>query len=276
MVYNKIKELTKKIEMESKKLDKKIKDIEKVKLSITKDLKKNVKELKNTQLKKLQEERKNITNKVKEMKTDLINAKKEMNKKVINKEIDTKLKEISTTKKHIDKTAKKIMIMMSSYNKIANDKLISILNEVKEEDLKKDTGAFFKSIHNIFVHIIECDIYLFRIFRKYSNKKNIVNEEILSYLNNNFELNKEIKNNFKELINIRKKLDDIIIAIISSIDNFNPTLKIETKKSNIEIKKSRYQSIMHILNHSTHHRGEISALLDQMGYKNDYSNLMNI
>ena len=78
------------------------------------------------------------------------------------------------------------------------------------------------------------------------------------------------------LINIRKKLDDIIIAIIQSIDNFNPTLKIETKKSNIEIKKSRYQSIMHILNHSTHHRGEISTLLDQMGYKNDYSNLMNI
>ena len=38
MIESQIKELTRKIEMESKKLDRKIRDIEKIKLSITKDL----------------------------------------------------------------------------------------------------------------------------------------------------------------------------------------------------------------------------------------------
>ena len=273
MIESKVKELTKKIEMESKKLDKKIKDIEKIKASITKDLKKNVKELKTKQLKKLQEEKKNITDKVKQMKTNLINAKKESVEKGVNKKIAVSKKAIED-KKPIDKTAKKIMNMMALYNKNANLNLIEILKNVKEEDMKKDTGAYFKSIYGIFVHIIQCDMYFFNMYRKYSNKKNIPNEEILTYLNNDFSLKIDIDKDFKTFIDIREKLDDVIIAIVNSIDDFSISGKITIP--NREIKKSRYHLIMHELNHDTHHRGEISVLLDQMGYKNDYSNLLTI
>ena len=273
MIESKVKELTKKIEMESKKLDKKIKDIEKMKSSITKDLKKNVKELKTKQLKKLQEEKKNITDKVKAMKSDLINAKKESAAKGVNKKIAAS-KNASADKKPVDKTAKKIMNMMALYNKNANLKLIEILKTVKEEDLKKDTGAYFKSIYGIFVHIIQCDMYFFNIYRKYSNKKTIANEELLKYLNEDFSFNKDIEKDFKTLIDVRLKLDDVIIAIVNSIDDFNIAGKVVLP--NTEVKKSRYHLIMHELNHNTHHRGEISALLNQMGYDNDYSNLITI
>ncbi|WP_297204816.1 DinB family protein [uncultured Brachyspira sp.] len=273
MIESKVKELTKKIEMESKKLDKKIKDIEKIKSSITKDLKKNVKELKTKQLKKLQEEKKNITDKVKEMKNNLINAKKETASNRVNKKIEIS-KKAATDKKPIDKTAKKIMNMMALYNKNANLNLIEILKNVKEEDMKKDTGAYFKSIYGIFVHIIQCDMYFFNMYRKYSNKKTILNEELLTYLNDDFTFNKDIEKDFQTLIDIRTKLDDVIIAIINSIDDFNITGKVMLP--DLEVKKSRYHLIMHELNHNTHHRGEISVLLDQMGYKNDYSNLLTI
>ena len=70
------------------------------------------------------------------------------------------------------------------------------------------------------------------------------------------------------------KLDDVIIAIVNSIDDFNIAGKVVLP--NTEVKKSRYHLIMHELNHNTHHRGEISALLNQMGYDNDYSNLITI
>ena len=276
MMEAQIKELTRKIEMESKKLDRKIRDIEKIKSSITKDLKKNVKELKAKQLKKLQEEKKNITDKVKQMKTNLINAKKEDTTKQVSKRIEDskKLKENQTVKKPIDKTAKKMMNLMALYNKNANEELIEVLLKVKEDDLKKETGAYFKSIYGIFKHMIQCDMYFFGIFRKYSNKKNIANEEVLTYLNNDFSFNRDIDKDLKTLIEVREKLDDVIIAIINSIDNFNISGKVVVP--NKEVKKPRYHLIMHELNHSTHHRGEISVLLDQMGYKNDYSNLMTI
>lgn len=276
MMEAQIKELTRKIEMESKKLDRKIRDIEKIKSSITKDLKKNVKELKAKQLKKLQEEKKNITDKVKQMKTNLINAKKDDTTNKVSKRIEDskKLKENQTVKKPVDKTAKKMMNLMALYNKNANEELIEVLLNVKEDDLKKETGAYFKSIYGIFKHMIQCDMYFFCIFRKYSNKKNIANEEVLTYLNNDFSFNRDIDKDLKTLIDVREKLDDVIIAIINSIDNFNISGKVVVP--NKEVKKPRYHLIMHELNHSTHHRGEISVLLDQMGYKNDYSNLMTM
>ena len=76
------------------------------------------------------------------------------------------------------------------------------------------------------------------------------------------------------LFDIRKKLDDIIIDIINSIDDYNVIMKIDFADD--VVKKPIYHIIMHELNHNTHHRGEISAMLDMMGYTNDYSNLITI
>ena len=276
IINNHIKELTRKIEMESKKLDKKIKDIEKIKTSITKDLKKNVKELKNKQLKKLQEEKKNITDKVKQMKSNLINAKKDSTTKGVDEKIENKKneKDTSLNKKPADKTAKRIMNMMALYNKNANEELIKILERIEEDELMTETGAYFKSIYGILRHILQCDIYFFGVYRKYSNKRNIENEELLTYLNSDFSFKHDIDSDLTRLIDVRRKLDKVIIDIVNSIDDFSVRAKITIP--NNEIRKTRYQLIMHALNHAAHHRGEISVLLDQMGYDNDYSNLLTI
>ncbi|WP_300702531.1 DinB family protein [uncultured Brachyspira sp.] len=281
MIDKRIKELTRKIEMESKKLDKKIKDIEKIKSSITKDLKKNVKELKNRQLSRLQEEKKNINNKVKEMKYNLLNAKKESTENKVNKRIEKAKKRIEENKKRIeedkenkkpaDKTVKKIMNMMALYNKRANDELIDILETLKDRELKKENGAYHKSIYETFIHILKIDIYLFKVYRKYSNKKNINDKDIFNYFDDDLNFNKDV--DFQTIIEIRKKLDNIILSVINSIENFNSSGKVIMM--NTEIKNPIYHIIMHSFNHSTHHRGEISAMLDQMGHRNDYSNLLN-
>ena len=86
--------------------------------------------------------------------------------------------------------------------------------------------------------------------------------------------NKPIDANLDTLFDTRKKLDDIIIDVINSIDDYNVIIKIDFADDTI--KKPIYHIIMHELNHSTHHRGEISAMLDMMGYVNDYSNLITI
>lgn len=272
MIDNKVKELTRKIETESKKLDKKIKDIEKIKSSITKDLKKNVKELKTNQLKKLQEEKKNITDKVKEMKSNLLNAKKEITTGKVEKKIEEKKQNIENNKKPIDKTAKKIMNAAALYNKNANKELINILENIK--DSKKENDSDLKSINEIFMHTIQCDMHFFKVYRKYSSKKKIENEYILNYINEDFTFNENIDKDLNSLIDIRMKLDDIIIAVINSIEDFNIAGKIIIY--NKEIKKPRYNLIMYAFNHSTHYRGVISVMLNKMGIISDFSNLIKM
>lgn len=279
MRSHKINLLEKKINSELNRLNKKSEEIEILKSSIISNLNKNLKELKSKKLKQLREEKKLIYDNLLELRKNFSEIKKEYkeNKKKNNHKKTNKEKpEVS---ENIIKTitSKRVLTLMAEYNRKANRMLISIFRDIQkinESDLYKETGSYFKSLINSFTHIIKTDIYFFSILRKYSNKKIIANEEILTYLNDNFLFNKPIDANLDTLFDTRKKLDDIIIDIINSIDDYNVIIKIDFADD--MVKKPIYHIIMHELNHNTHHRGEISAMLDMMGYVNDYSNLITI
>lgn len=268
MLEEKLKKLSKLLGEEAKKLDKKAKEIENTKLSITKTMKKNTSDIKKKHLKKLQDERKKILEKVKKMRTELSKVKRDFEK---SKKTVISKKSVANIKLE-DKTAKKVMKLLATYNKMANDGLISILLNVKDEDMKKDNGSFFKSILGTFNHILACDIYFFKTFRKYSNKSSIPNEDLLLCLNEDWTFKNGVDKDIRALFGTRKKMDDLMIDIVSSIDDFNVIGEVIVPGK--KVKKSRYHLVLHEINHDTHHRGEISAMLDQLGYKNDYSNLL--
>lgn len=278
MIDHKINLLEKKINSELNRLNKKSEEIDILKSSIISNLNKNLKELKSKKLKKLREEKKLIYDNLLELRNDFSEIKKEYKKTKKNnqKKSDKDKSEIS---ENIIKTitSQRVLTLMAEYNRKANRMLISIFRDIQkinESDLYKETGSYFNSLINSFNHIIKTDIYFFSILRKYSSKKIIANEEILTYLNDNFLFNKPIDANLDTLFDTRKKLDDIIIDVINSIDDYNVIIKIDFADDTI--KKPIYHIIMHELNHNTHHRGEISAMLDMMGYVNDYSNLITI
>lgn len=278
MIDHKINLLEKKINSELNRLNKKSEEIDILKSSIISNLNKNLKELKSKKLKQLREEKKLIYDNLLELRNDFSEIKKEYKKTKKNnqKKSDKDKSEIS---ENIIKTitSQRVLTLMAEYNRKANRMLISIFRDIQkinESDLYKETGSYFNSLINSFTHIIKTDIYFFSILRKYSSKKIITNEEILTYLNDNFLFNKPIDANLDTLFDTRKKLDDIIIDVINSIDDYNVIIKIDFADDTI--KKPIYHIIMHELNHNTHHRGEISAMLDMMGYVNDYSNLITI
>lgn len=280
MIDHKINLLEKKINSELNRLNKKSEEIEILKSSIINNLNKNLKELKSKKLKQLREEKKIIYDNLLELRKDFSEIKKEYkktNKKNNHKKANNK-EELEISENIIKTiTSQRVLTLMAEYNRKANRMLISIFRDIQkinEKDLYKETGSYFKSLINTFTHIIKTDIYFFSILRKYSNKAVIANEEILTYLNDNFLFNKPIDANLDTLFDTRKKLDDIIIDIINTIDDYNVIMKIDFADD--MVKKPIYHIIMHELNHNTHHRGEISAMLDMMGYVNDYSNLITI
>ena len=280
MINHKINLLEKKINSELNRLNKKSEEIEILKSSIINNLNKNLKELKSKKLKQLREEKKIIYDNLLELRKDFSEIKKEYkktNKKNNHKKANNK-EELEISENIIKTiTSQRVLTLMAEYNRKANRMLISIFRDIQkinESDLYKETRSYFKSLINSFTHIIKTDIYFFSILRKYSSKKIIANEEILTYLNDNFLFNKPIDANLDTLFDTRKKLDDIIIDIINSIDDYNVIIKIDFADD--MLKKPIYNIIMHELNHNTHHRGEISAMLDMMGYINDYSNLITI
>ena len=73
----------------------------------------------------------------------------------------------------------------------------------------------------------------------------------------------------------RGKLDDFIIAYAEKLpdDIFHKTLS-RTTRSGEKMDRTVYKAMAHFFNHQTHHRGQISNILDWMNIENNYSNMI--
>lgn len=169
---------------------------------------------------------------------------------------------------------KEVLQLMAEYNKAANSGMMAILEKLPGESLKKDAGIFFKSIEGTFEHILACDVIFFGIFREYAPDPASFNDPVFTLLADGASLKPEAKKDTASLFALRKKMDDIIIRIIGAIEDFSSEGSVPVPGQIVT--KRRYQLILHELNHDTHHRGQIAAVLDQMNVRNDFSNLLTI
>lgn len=167
---------------------------------------------------------------------------------------------------------KEIMLYYANCNKLINEKLIQVVkgNIAEPYDLNLK-GYFFKTLGAIFDHLFSSDMIWMRAF--------------LSIENYGFDLEKEIGQvpkygadvfrGFDEYIIQRVRLDNFILNFVSCIDGdfLKQTVYRKTIKGNI-LERIAFKAMVHFFNHQTHHRGQISAILDEMNIENNYSNMI--
>lgn len=143
--------------------------------------------------------------------------------------------------------------MMAEYNVWMNQKLYAICAEIPDEVRKADRGAFFKSIHGTFNHLLFGDrIWMGRLTQTPFAAS--VNDELYS--------------DFVELRQEREITDRQILDWVDQLssEQLNQSL---TYTSAID-RKTRtlpvWFVVTHLFNHQTHHRGQLTTLLSQLGY----------
>lgn len=73
----------------------------------------------------------------------------------------------------------------------------------------------------------------------------------------------------------RKRMDARIIAVCAGLQSADLSLVITYKgHDGDEVSQPRWQCLLHMFNHETHHRGQVAQVLDAAGIPNDYSNLV--
>lgn len=143
--------------------------------------------------------------------------------------------------------------LMAEYNKWMDDKIYAVCGEIPDNARKKDMGAFFKSIHGTLNHIYYGDIAWLERLRdnKFTPRK----------------LGADIFNDFDELRAAQEKTD---IEIIDWAKTLTPEYLSSTYDyvSNVEgFKRTlpRWVLAAHMFNHQTHHRGQVTTLIKQLG-----------
>ncbi|HUX13944.1 MAG TPA: DinB family protein [Spirochaetia bacterium] len=172
-------------------------------------------------------------------------------------------------------TLKDHFILLARYNGAVNGKMYDILGELSDEKRKKETGAYFRSIHGILNHLIVSDLTWLRRYHAWHTDSVVLDDERVDHAN--LAWGRDMYEQFAELRTGRKEVDNILSAWIAEL----PETRYEEilRYTNTAGEARQYivwQTIDHLFNHQTHHRGQISEILDEMEVEHDYSNILTI
>jgi len=142
---------------------------------------------------------------------------------------------------------------MGAYNCWMNRRLYDVCAELPDAERKRDRGAFFRSIHGTLNHVLVADkIWLGRFegepFRVQS-------------------LDQELHGGFDDLRAERESTDRRIEAWAAGLTDeaLRGTLRYTSIVDPAERTLPLWIAATHFFNHQTHHRGQLTTLLNQCG-----------
>ncbi|KYF69197.1 DinB family protein [Sorangium cellulosum] len=153
---------------------------------------------------------------------------------------------------------------MARYNRWMNDKIFDVVGKLDDVERKRDRGAFFRSIHGTLNHILLADrTWMGRftgdVARFTSRDASGKAVEITS-------LAQELYADFADLTRERAGTDADILAWIHKIDELALSSDLTFKMRNGAVLTYPLWGLVgHFFNHQTHHRGQVTTLLTQMG-----------
>jgi uncharacterized damage-inducible protein DinB len=142
---------------------------------------------------------------------------------------------------------------MAQYNQWMNSRLYAVCANLTDEQLRQDRGAFFKSIYATLNHILYGDLAFMARFTQNPSAAPAFGVDL--------------HGNWKSLRAAREELDQSMLAWASSLTTAWLE-EILTYTSNIDGKSRsvpKWVLVTHMFNHQTHHRGQVTTLLSQMG-----------
>jgi len=148
--------------------------------------------------------------------------------------------------------------IMARYNKWMNDKIYACAAQLSEEELKRDRGAFFKSIHGTLNHILWGDqIWLHRLAGTPKPQAGSIGESVAQF------------GDFAEMTRERQAFDQVILDWAAALDPawLEGDFTYFSAAANRQITKPKWVLVTHLFNHQTHHRGQVHCLLTQCGLR---------
>lgn len=145
-----------------------------------------------------------------------------------------------------------------------NGQIYTVVKELNEGDINEDRGAFFNSIIGTLNHILVADLIWLTRFSMLSER--YVTSETLSDFPTPNGLGDILFSNFTSLLEAREKLDLLIRSWLNDEireNDFNKLLEYSNTKGVVS-KRDFGELVSHLFNHQTHHRWQLSTLLNQM------------
>ncbi len=155
-------------------------------------------------------------------------------------------------------------VKLAAYNTWMNERIYTMCSEIDDDERKLDRGAFFGSIHGTLDHLVLADTHWLARFTEDPDaclpRDSDGNPIQFSGLD------AWLYQDFAELRRQRKQTDAEIEKYVAGLkgETLNSVLSYETRRSGT-LEHPLWWALTHFFNHQTHHRGQLTTLLSQLG-----------
>ncbi len=148
------------------------------------------------------------------------------------------------------------------YNRWMNEKLYAVCAAMPDELRKEDRGAWFRSMHGTLNHILLADRLWLGRFTNQPFAARSLDEELYS--------------DFQTLWQERRKTDEEIARWLDALtaEQLLASFTYSMMTSPQPITQPLWQATLHCFNHQTHHRGQLTTLMEQAGYDSGMTDLI--
>ncbi|MEN9711758.1 MAG: hypothetical protein RLY90_19 [Pseudomonadota bacterium] len=154
--------------------------------------------------------------------------------------------------------------LMAQFNHWMNKKIFDACESLSAEQLAENKGAFFGSILGTLNHLVIGDtIWLQRFALAFSAHKAL---DPVTQIPRPEALNAIAFEQLAELKTRRELLDQVFLSLAKSVTDADLEQAMTYKNTKGETSTKLFFSLlMHVFNHQTHHRGQVTTLLSQLG-----------
>ena len=166
----------------------------------------------------------------------------------------------------------KTLLMYARYNLRANAAIIALLDRLSIEELNKDRKSYYKSLSGLMTHVLGGATYFFGLFRSAapSASKALERADGLSCPEGEA-LSASQWSEFKRAASL---CDELMIDFVEAASDaeLSASVKIDWYGGKPDAVPLAFLLHCYFV-HGTHHRGQISQVLDSMDVEHDFSGL---
>jgi uncharacterized damage-inducible protein DinB len=150
----------------------------------------------------------------------------------------------------------------SRYNAWLNQSLLEASLGLPKAEQDKDQNIFFQSLTGSWNHIMVGDLlWLNRLAKIFP-----ILDDQMDQWPKPTKLNQMLYSNLEDLAKPRQQLDELIIQWCDFLRESDCEDRLQYHNSQEELQVRPLPDVLqHLFNHQTHHRGQISAVLSQLG-----------
>lgn len=148
------------------------------------------------------------------------------------------------------------------YNAWLNQSLLEASLSLPKSEQDKDQNIFFQSLTGSWNHIMVGDLlWLNRLAKIFP-----ILDDQMDQWPKPTKLNQMLYSNLEDLTKPRQQLDELIIQWCDFLRESDCEDRLQYHNSQEELQVRPLPDVLqHLFNHQTHHRGQISAVLSQLG-----------